>query len=207
MPVYNAEKYLKKNMEFFKKNECDDIEFILVNDGSTDNGEEIIQDYNIKNLVYIAQENHGVSYTRNVGIQISQGEYISFLDSDDSLADDYFNCFRINYEANLDIIRFGVNKIYGSKLIEDRVCEKDVVWDDANENDELLQLLFTTNKLNTSCNQWIKSSLVKNMNLKFYSTHKYAEDFEFNRSLFLNAKKVKLLSSCLYNYYINQHDF
>lgn len=69
MPVYNAENFLSKNLTFFKNIKRDDIELLIVNDGSTDNSLEIIKSYSIKNFTIIDQENHGVSYSRNVGIK------------------------------------------------------------------------------------------------------------------------------------------
>lgn len=92
VPIYNVEKYLEETIISvinqtlgFKEN----IELILVNDGSPDNSEEICLKYQEKypdNIVYIKQKNGGVSSARNTGVNASRGEYINFLDSDDIIS-------------------------------------------------------------------------------------------------------------------------
>ena len=89
MPVYNVEDYLEKSILSivnqtigFKKN----IQLILVNDGSSDNSAEICLKYKHlypANIVYIEQENAGVSAARNTGLEYVEGKYVNFLDSDD----------------------------------------------------------------------------------------------------------------------------
>ena len=93
IPIYNVEKYLEETIESvvnqsigFKKN----IQMILVNDGSPDNCEDICLKYKQKypqNIIYIKQENQGVSAARNNGKKFAEGKYINFIDSDDKLLD------------------------------------------------------------------------------------------------------------------------
>ncbi len=85
MPVYNAEKFLKDSIESVLNQTFKDFEFIIVNDGSTDNSLNIIESYIDKDsrIKIINQENSGVSVARNVGIKNASGEYIAFIDSDD----------------------------------------------------------------------------------------------------------------------------
>lgn len=90
IPVYNAEKYLRDCIESLLKQTIfqQDMEIILINDGSTDNSAEIYNEYTKKysNIIAIEQENQGVSVARNVGIKEAKGKYIMFLDSDDTLS-------------------------------------------------------------------------------------------------------------------------
>lgn len=90
IPVYNAEKYLRDCIESLLKQTIfqQDMEIILINDGSTDNSAEIYNEYTKKypNIIAIEQENQGVSAARNVGIKEAKGKYIMFLDSDDTLS-------------------------------------------------------------------------------------------------------------------------
>ena len=89
IPIYNTGRYLEETFESvigqtigFEKH----IQMILVNDGSTDNSEEICLRYKEKypqNIVYVKQENGGVSAARNTGMKYVRGKYVNFLDSDD----------------------------------------------------------------------------------------------------------------------------
>ena len=84
--IYNSEKYLKKCLDSIANQEYQNLEVILVNDGSTDNSGLIAKEYEGKYpnvFKYYEKQNSGVSDTRNFGVQKSTGEYITFVDSDD----------------------------------------------------------------------------------------------------------------------------
>ena len=87
VPVYNVEKYLKNAIESVLQQAYSNFELILVDDGSTDNCPEIIDEYASKDnrLISIHQKNSGLSAARNSGLRVARGEYIVFLDSDDML--------------------------------------------------------------------------------------------------------------------------
>lgn len=108
MPVYNASKSIKRSIESVLNQTYKDIELIIVNDGSKDNSEKIILDYqkNDSRIKYIYQENDGVASARNKGILSASGEYISFLDADDYLdvhfCENMLKCL-VNEKSNLCI--------------------------------------------------------------------------------------------------------
>jgi len=85
VPVYNTGKYLRKCIESIINQTLKDIEIICVNDGSTDNSLEILEEYAArdKRISVISHENRGNGATRNVGLRQAKGEYIGFVDSDD----------------------------------------------------------------------------------------------------------------------------
>lgn len=86
VPIYNTEKYLKKCLDSLVKQTLKEIEIILVNDGSTDNSESIINEYlkEYKNkIIYIKKENGGQGESRNLALTKVSGEYVTFVDSDD----------------------------------------------------------------------------------------------------------------------------
>ncbi|MCD9508246.1 glycosyltransferase family 2 protein [Photobacterium phosphoreum] len=88
IPVYNVELYLDECLKSVFEQVTDEVEVIIINDGSTDNSETIVKNYQSKyKFKYLNQENQGLSVARNNGIKESRGKYISFLDSDDILAD------------------------------------------------------------------------------------------------------------------------
>ena len=84
MPVYNTkEGYLREAIESILNQTFKDFEFLIINDGSTNNAETVILSYKDERIRYLYQENKGISYTRNKGIELANGEYIAFMDSDD----------------------------------------------------------------------------------------------------------------------------
>lgn len=89
IPAYNAEKYIKKCINSVLCQEYNDIEIIVINDGSSDKTGEICKEYENKNanILYFFQENMGQSVARNIGIKHATGDYIIFLDADDYMSD------------------------------------------------------------------------------------------------------------------------
>ena len=85
VPIYNAEEYLPKCIDSLINQTYQNIEIILLNDGSTDNTQNIIASYKDKRIIAINKKNTGIADTRNEGIKKSTGEYIMFVDSDDYL--------------------------------------------------------------------------------------------------------------------------
>lgn len=87
VPVYNVEEYLVKCLDSLVNQTLKEIEIICINDGSTDNSLEILNTYAQKDsrITIIDKKNEGVSAARNTGLNISKGEYIMFVDSDDYL--------------------------------------------------------------------------------------------------------------------------
>ena len=85
VPVYNVEKYISRCLTSLVNQTIDDLEIILVNDGTKDNSEQIIRQFkkDYKNIIYVKKENGGLSSARNFGLIYATGEYVAFLDSDD----------------------------------------------------------------------------------------------------------------------------
>lgn len=92
VPVYNVENYLRKCLDSLINQTLKNIEIICINDGSTDNSLSILEEYASKDerIIVINQENAGVSSARNRGLEIATGEYIAFVDADDSVTPDCF---------------------------------------------------------------------------------------------------------------------
>lgn len=129
IPVFNGEKYIDECIKsILNQDRIDlfDTEIIVVNDGSTDNTSEILKNYSNK-IIAINQQNHGVSYSRNKGIEVSSGDYIVFLDSDDYLLKNFFE--KLDAIKNIDWDIIITNFSYGKsknpndmlKKIDDKV--------------------------------------------------------------------------------------
>lgn len=98
IPVYNLENYVAKTIESCLKQTYSDIEVVIVNDGSTDGSEKEIEKYLAdERVIYVRQENAGVSVARNHGVKISTGDYLTFVDGDDLLKSD-------TIEKNMELI-------------------------------------------------------------------------------------------------------
>lgn len=83
IPTYNRKTLLKTALESVLDQTFDDFEVVIIDDGSTDNTNKMIERYEDKRIKYIHQDNHGVAHARNRGIENSEGKFIAFLDSDD----------------------------------------------------------------------------------------------------------------------------
>lgn len=106
VPVYNVEKYLEECLESIQKQTYQDIEVVLVNDGSTDGSKEICEKYckQDRRFHLINQENQGLSEARNVGVRASMGEYIFFVDSDDVIKVDILEILMPFMNDDVDIV-------------------------------------------------------------------------------------------------------
>ena len=92
IPVYNVSEYIERSVNSLLNQTCQNIEIILINDGSTDNSGEVcrtLRDKYPEKIVFIEQKNSGVSAARNAGLDIARGEYIVFVDADDWVSEDY----------------------------------------------------------------------------------------------------------------------
>ena len=91
VPVYNVEKYLRQCLDSILQQTYQNLEILIINDGSTDGSDAICREYLEKDerISYFAKENTGISDTRNVGIRQATGEYVTFVDSDDWIEKTY----------------------------------------------------------------------------------------------------------------------
>lgn len=108
IPVYNAEKTLRRCLDSLLCQSCEDVELLLVNDGSTDGSGVICEEYAARypQIRYLPQENGGSSAARNAGMDAARGEYVLFVDSDDVVTPDYFSIVR-NAAGSADLVQFG----------------------------------------------------------------------------------------------------
>ena len=117
IPVYNSEKTLRKTVDSVLDAQIENMELVLVDDGSTDNSASICDEYAENNRLFtvIHQRNAGISAARNVGMANAKGTYCFFLDSDDTVRKNLFECF-INYltlhDASPDVVAFDVQKLH-----------------------------------------------------------------------------------------------
>ena len=115
VPIYNTEKYLKKCLDSLINQSKKELEFMLINDGSKDNSEEIIKEYKDERIKYYKNKNQGIGKTRNFGIEKATGKYIMFLDSDDYLEKDACELlYKKAEKENLDLVVCDYYKVYSN---------------------------------------------------------------------------------------------
>ena len=115
MPVYNVERYLSRALESVQNQTFKNFELIIVNDGSTDKSKEIAESFCDKNenFILINQENEGPSVARNTGLKVCKGDYIGFMDSDDSLEPEFLeSLYNAAIENDADIVCCNFNLYY-----------------------------------------------------------------------------------------------
>lgn len=194
VPIYNAEKYLNKCIDSLINQTKKELEFILINDGSTDRSEEIIKGYKDKRIKYFKNKNQGIGKTRNFGIEKASGKCLMFLDSDDYLSEDACEVMYEKMEKEkLDLVICNFYQVTGNHKEEVRIKEFDNT--SLKENKELLL------EVNLSpWNKLYKSELIKKNNIKFIEDLKY-EDAPFVVEAMDKAKEIGQIKSPL-NYYV-----
>lgn len=165
VPVYNTEKFLGKCLESIVQQTLNEIEIIIINDGSTDNSQEIINKYKLiydKKIKVILKENEGQAIARNIGMELASGEYIGFIDSDDFIEPDMFE--KMYEEAkikNADMVmchyRYLLNEDNQIKELKKYSVVKDV--------DHVKELFL--NPLVSPWNKIYKNSIIKDSGVKF----------------------------------------
>ena len=191
IPVYNVEKYLARCLNSIIKNTYKNIEIILVNDGSKDKSQEIIDKYKNKygNIIKAKeQENKGPAEARNVGIEMASGEYLMFIDSDDFIKEDYIeNYVKTLKEADYDLVAGGYHKWIDGKITY-TIALQDEPW-------AKFMIMGPYTKL-------YKKSFLQENNIKFVKVN-IGEDIYFNLQVNALAKKVKIIDYVGYYWYTN----
>lgn len=202
MPIYNVEEYLREAIDSVINQTMpfEDIQLILINDGSTDGSEELCKEYQEKypeDITYIYKENGGVSSARNMGFEHIQAKYVTFLDPDDMWEETSFenayNFFEKHYDE-IDVLEarikfFEANENYHSLDYKFRAGTRIA---DLNSEKEM----FTIQSTAATC--FIKSEALGD--LRFDPRLKHGEDSTFINKLILKRCKVGVIEEALYLY-------
>lgn len=133
VPVYNVAPYLPQCLDSLVNQTYRDLEIICVNDGSTDNSLQILQEYETrdKRVKVLSRENRGISCSRNEALEIAQGEWTMFVDSDDWI--DLNTCqsaLNTALQHQADLVMWAYVREYGHKSLPKRYLEKATIWED-----------------------------------------------------------------------------
>lgn len=200
MSIYNVEKYIREAIDSllnqtigFKEN----VQLILVNDGSPDNSEEICKSYQKlypDNIIYVKKKNGGLASARNEGLKYVEGEYVNFFDPDDILNDDVcelvYDFFKNNRGVNVAAIRINMfEAIEGFKHpLEYKFSETRVI--DINKEPDCIQLSAATS--------FISSKAL--IGRQFDNNLRVSEDMLFMGELMLDEGKYGVIREAVYNY-------
>lgn len=203
MPVYNVENYLEESIESIVNQTIgfeENVQLILVNDGSPDNSYKICEKYKEaypNNVEYICQKNAGVSSARNNGISFVKGKYVNFLDSDDKWSlnafEDAYNFLEEN-ENDIDVLacalyNFGTSE--KAHITNYRLSKGDRVAD-LTEEDEYNSVVLQV------ASSFFKADAISDV--RFVDGLRYGEDSLFVNTVILKKMKVGFISSAVYYY-------
>lgn len=200
IPVYNVEKYLTTCLESVRNQTFKDFEAICINDGSTDNSLEILKDFQKKDerIKIITQENQGSSVARNRGLKEAKGDYIYFLDSDDSIHPKLLEiCLYFALKNDAELVCFGFERSDGkNNQIEDIDLENICVMPTKNP----LFWLLRSGKFKISFNVWTKFYMARLAKSILFIQDNCYEDVAYTLQTLLRHPKTIVLDAKFYFY-------
>ena len=202
VPVWNGEPYLNKCVKSIRQQTLEDMEIILVDDGSTDNTWPMMEQLAREDgrVRILRQENSGVSEARNAGVAMSHGQYISFVDVDDDLPLDSMRLLVEKAQANgCDLVLAAYTEVLGRRRYPRDLgrCE-DIV-----DNDEFLRRL---ERLSNSFyygvlwNKLFRGDIIREHGLRFVSGLAWGEDFAFVMGYLAHAERIGYTTAQVYDY-------
>lgn len=205
IPVYKAEHTIRKCIDSLLNQSFDDIEILLINDGSPDASGMICEEYasHFPFVKYFEKENGGVSSARNVGLQVAKGKYVLFVDSDDYVSSNYFN--RIDDALS----QYGPNMLLFSIQY---MGNKKTVW--STGSFAATGKIEISKKVNTVMKAYLFSGLmskvferriIEKYNLTFDETLDIGEDQAFIFEYTMHIKNVISISDVLYYYMVGEN--
>ena len=204
VPVYEVEKYLKKCVHSILNQTYNNLEIILVDDGSPDRCGLICDEYAQKDnrVKVIHKENGGLSDARNVGIKASLGDYIMFVDSDDYIELNSAE-YLVEYmdKLNLDIVCSNTWK----KIDENETYNKPFMYENKVISGEeyIAHGMSTGNIFSVVCNKMYRTKLIKDNEI-YFKEGLLHEDEDWTPRILLKANKVMSVEFCFYNYVIRE---
>lgn len=199
--AYNAEKTIERCINSILENEYNDYEIIVINDGSSDKTEKVIELFASDKIKYFSKKNTGVADSRNFGIEKAKGEYITFIDSDDYVSNNYFKNLDKYLKQGIDIIKR--KAIIINEKDNEKTKIEGPVFGEITGEQAFNELCFKDIYLDTLWSYIIKKNLFTENNL-YFEPNKYHEDFGLLPLLILKAKSV--ISTNDYVYYYVQTD-
>ena len=203
IPVYNVEKYIKRCLDSVINQTYENLEIILVDDGTPDNSGVICDEYAKKDerIKVIHKENGGLSSARNAGLDIAKGEYISFIDSDDYISDNFIERLYENLSENgAEIAQCGFKRTAKDSEEKDSVSESVKIYSGV----EMLGHIHDEKGAETVVvwNKLYKAELFCDVRFPVGKIH---EDEATTYKIFYKVKKVAMFDDKNYFYFFNEN--
>lgn len=177
VPVYNTSKYLEKCLDSILNQKMQDFEIIIVNDGSTDNSEQIIEKYKkiyTKKIKTYTKKNGGLSDARNYGVKKAEGEYLCFIDSDDYIENNLFSKLENYMIKKPDLIKYKCIKVNENNEVIDRIDGP--IFQNKTGEEAFNELCFKDILMETAWLYMYRSMFFKEKAFEF-PTKRYHEDW------------------------------
>ncbi|PYG89473.1 glycosyltransferase involved in cell wall biosynthesis [Ruminiclostridium sufflavum DSM 19573] len=203
VPVFNVEKYIRTCIESIAGQTYKNLEIILVDDGSEDSCGQICEEYAKKDrrITVIHKSNGGLSDARNTAIDRAGGEYITFVDSDDSLEYDYIEyLYNLIERYSADISVCNINRIFEGGFREENIISD--IQSEYSPQEALEQMLYQKLFDVSACAKLYKAELFAGIR---YPKGKYYEDFATTYLLFDKCAKIAYGALPKYNYLIREN--
>lgn len=213
VPIYNVAKFLDRSICSIINQRYQNIEIILVNDGSTDESLEICKAYEIKDsrIIIIDKANGGLSSARNIGICKSTGDFLLFIDPDDEIDSDMIFDMLYRTEQNtakINIIGSNI-KQYNCDNTNYIEVKNNLPYNRVLNVNEIRKYLLksyyddTLGIISSACTKLYNTKFIRQNSLYFDETLKRSEDYWFNFHCLVLAEKVFFVNKAYYNYYSN----
>ena len=202
IPVYNAEKALRKCIDSVLNQEYKDFELLLMDDGSKDSSPSIIDEYAEKDarVRAVHKKNSGVSDTRNMAIDMATGAYLQFLDADDWITPDATKLFvRAIEVADADMVIADFYRVVGEHLSQKGDIDTDRILSRKDYADYMLSNPADY-YYGVIWNKFYKKELLDRYKLRMDAELSYCEDFIFNMEYLLHAERIAVVKSPIYYY-------
>lgn len=196
IPIYNAEKYLRRAVDSIRNQTFSEWELILVDDGSSDGSGEICDEYAglDSRIQVLHRKNQGVSASRNAGLDIASGEYIYFLDSDDYLPEQALHTLYSHMtEGNADLVVAGHSRVEADGYIH---CDSGN-WPDLKTTEEIQRAILQNRLPNFVWGKLYRKKLWEEIRMP---EGQVMEDLYVCPSVFMKAKRIILDKTPLYFY-------
>ncbi len=200
IPVYNAEKTLRRCLDSILQQPHENAEILLINDGSTDSSDDICRAYQSADdrVVYLKKENGGVSSARNAGLEKARGEFVTFVDSDDYVSPQYFEI--LNEAAageGPDWIRFS-NVLHRGDDAKPRIRGEADLNGEMPAVNEICEMICHKT-INSPWDKVYKKILIDDLHLRFSEDISIGEDWAFNVAYACQVRHLCTISSELYH--------
>lgn len=196
VPVYNSEKYIEECLNSILNIKYNNFEVLVVDNGSSDKSVSIIENIiKIDNRVKLLKEDKkGVSNARNKGIECSDGDYLMFVDSDDTINSDCVE-YIVSNISKYDMICFGYNELYMNKESKRKRNTQNT------DNLEFIKYIFEDDSIGGFVwNKVYNLKIIKKNNIIFSNKTSMCEDLLFNIMYLKNVSNIQIVNQCLVNY-------